>query len=265
MKRATLILTVLVLAAFRPQAQIIPEYTFNGVSAAYINLPLAGYKYYIMDVANNQCRFYNNDHSLWKTVYLSVPANYYLCDIQYVTENLFNADNTIELLYVSYNYNSTSDYYTYDTRIATENGAVLLDIPGGGYSVVYPAQTGSKLFVWVYDYSLPIYTVNTNIYSIPGQVTTSLKESQTFKSTPLQPAYPNPATSIVTIPYTLPDNVSQAELKLYGIDGKLTKTFVIDHSFDTLTVPVKDMPAGTYLYRIESGNFSSGTYKLIVD
>ncbi len=264
MKKNLLIFTVIVFMAIISKGQINLEYTYNGVSATYINLPVSGYKYYVMDVANKQCRLYNNDHSLWKTVNLSIPANYYLCDIQYVTENLFNTDNSIELLYVSYNYNSLSGYYTYDTRIATETGTVLLSVPGGGYSMVYPAQTGSKLFVWVYDYSLPVYTVSTLIYSIPGQVTTALKTLQTAKSASLQQAFPNPSGGIVTIPFTLPENVNQAELKLYSSNGNLIKTFVIDHSFNNLTIQTNNFPSGMYFYRIESGSFKSDSYKLVL-
>ncbi len=265
MRRITLISAVLAFTVFSLQAQIIPEYTFSGVSASYINLPVEGHKFYIMDVANNQCRLYNEDHSLWKTVYLSVPANYYLCDIQYVTEDLFNADNTIELLYVSCNFNTTAGYYTYSTRIANENGTVLLDVPGGGYSMVYPAYSGSKLFVWVYDYSLANYLLSTKIYSIPGQITTAMKGLENAEPALLKAAFPNPASTVVTIPYTLPQNVTQAELKLYGISGNLVKTFTIDHSFDTVTVPTQDLSVGTYLYRIESGKYRSDSFKLIVN
>jgi len=265
MKKNTILLIAIILMAFSSLGQINLEYTYEGVSAAYVNLPVEGYKFYVMDVPNSQCRIYNNDHSLWKTINLSVPANYYLCDIQYVSEDLFNTDNSIELLYVSYNYNSASGYYTYDTRIATEAGTVLLSVPGGGYSTVYPSESGSKLFVWVYDYSLAVYTVNTMIYSIPGRITAGTPGLLSAKPAKLGPAFPNPASSEVIIPYTLPENVDQAKLKIYSIEGNLVKTFVIDHSFNNLTLQTNDLPAGMYNYRIESGRFNSDSYKLVVN
>jgi len=264
MKRLISILSILALFAINAQGQITLEHTYTGVSAAYINLPVSGYKYYVMDVANSQCRLYNNDHSLWKTVNLSIPANYYLYDIQYVTENLFNADNTIEMLYVSYTYNSTLAYYTYDTRIATENGTVLLSVPGGGYSYVYPAQTGSKLFIWVYNYAVSPNTVNTQVYSIPGQTTTGSIDYPIDERVSVRKAFPNPTNSTVTIPYSLPLNISQAELVLYNVGGSKVKSFVVDRTFDNIILQTSDLPAGMYLYRIESDGFKSETFKLSV-
>jgi hypothetical protein len=264
MKRLAINIAFLFFLASPSMAQITLEHTYTGVSAAYINLPVAGYKYYVMDVANSQCRMYNNDHSVWKTINLSVPSNYYLYDIQYVTENLFNTDNSIELLYVSYIYNSALAYYTYDTRIANESGTVLLSIPGGGYSYIYPAQTGSKLFIWTYNYAVSPYTVNTSVYTIPGQVNTAAIDYPEYSTQQFRSAYPNPAKNEVTIPYTLPSNVKQAELKLYAMNGQLVKSFVIDHTFSSILVPTSELPAGMYMYRIESNTYKSESYKLSV-
>lgn len=264
MKRLIILLSIALSLTTTSKAQISLEYTFSGVSAAYINLPVAGYKYYVMDIANSQCRLYNNDHSLWKTINLSIPANYYLYDIQYVTENLFNTDNSLELLYVSYTYNSALSYYTYDTRIVNENGTLLLSVPGAGYSYIYPALNGSKLFVWVYDYSVSPSTVNTQVYTIPGKVSTSVPEDPESQSTSLMQSYPNPARGEVTIPYSLPANVKQAELKLYSVSGAVVKSFIIDHNFDSIQLQTGDLPAGMYMYRIESATYKSASMKLSV-
>jgi len=264
MKKISYFLFLLVLTAFRSQGQITLEHTYSGVSAGYVQLPLAGYKYFVMDVTNNQCRLYNNDHSLWKTITLSIPANYFLYDIAYVSENLFNTDNSIELLYVSYNYNSTGGYYTYDTRIATETGNVLLSVPGGGYSAVYNAQTGSKLFIWVYDYSQTVYTVNTMIYSIPGQIVTDMPEVSAGKTGSLGSAFPNPATDVVTIPYTLPTDINQAELKLYDGNGNMLRIFRVDRTFDNIRMQAGDLPNGMYFYRLEANGYKSESNTLII-
>lgn len=265
MKKYAFILILIVSVVFNLQGQITLEHTYTGVSAAYIKLPIAGYKYYVMDAANSQCRLYNDDHSLWKTINLSIPANYYLCDVQYVTENLFNTDNSIELLYVSYIYNTALAYYTYDTRIANESGTVLLSVPGGGYSYVYPALTGSKLFIWVYNYAVSPTTVNTLIYTVPGQTSNGINDFPVDQQVSLSKAFPNPTTNLVTIQYSLPFNVKQAELKLYDMRGNMIKSFIVDHTFDNIVVQTNELPAGMYLYRIESSSFRSETYKLAVN
>jgi hypothetical protein len=264
MKRFALIVTLFACLTSGSQAQLALEHTYTGVSAAYIKLPIAGYKYYVMDVANKQCRFYNNDHSLWKTINLSIPANYFLCDIQYVTEDLFNTDNLIELLYVSYNYNTTLKYYTYDTRIVNENGSQLLGMPYAGYSYIYPAETGSKLFMWIYDFSVFPETVNTMVYSIPGKLNTLTTVSPNGLKSSLGSAYPNPTTSEVTIPYFLPSNIEQAELKLYAMNGEMVKSYAIDHTFDSILVKTSELPAGMYIYRVETNAYKSKSFKLAV-
>ncbi len=264
MKKLISILAILAFLTINTQGQITLENSYTGVSAAYIHLPVAGYKYYVMDVANSQCRLYNNDHSLWKTINLSIPANYYLYDIQYVSENLFNTDNSIELLYVSYTYNSTLAYYTYDTRIATETGTILLSLPGCGYSAVYTAQSGSKLLTWIYDYSVSPSTVSTQVYTIPGQVTTDIHSSPIESNSMLQTAFPNPAINSTTIPYTLPANVNQAELKIYNTGGMAVKSYTVDHTFNSILVQTNDLTAGIYVYRIEAANFKSESHKLVI-
>jgi len=264
MKQIAFILVFITVAATTLKSQVTLEHTYTAVSAAYVNLPVAGYKYYVMDVPNSQCKLYNNDHSLWKTINLSIPANYYLCDIQFVSENLFNTDNSIELLYVSCIYNSSLAYYTYDTRIANESGTILLSVPGGGYSLIYPAQTGSKLLVWEYDFSVYPEKVNTKVYSIPGQTETGLNDSQAVSQFSLRYAYPNPTSNTVTIPYNLPLNVTKAELNIYDVNGNLVKSFLIDHTFDNLMIQTNDLADGIYFYRIEAGEFKSQTFKLSV-
>lgn len=264
MKHLLLITVLLAGLVSNSLGQITPEHTYTGVSAAYIKLPVEGYKYYIMDVANNQCRLYNPDHSLWKTINLSVPVNYYLCDIQFVSENLFNTDNTIELLYVSCIYNSTYQYYTYDTRIVTENGALLLSVLGAGYSAIYPSDNGSKLLLWIYNYGVSPYTVSTSVYSIPGKLSTvSVKNIESVQGS-LSQAYPNPAFSEVTIPYSLPPSVNQAYLKLYSMNGALVKSYTVDHTFSSIQVPTAELAAGMYVYRIESEGHKSESFKLSV-
>jgi hypothetical protein len=56
--------------------------TVYSVSTNICRLEKAGDKYYAMDLANKQCRVYNLDHSLYRTINLTVPEGYYLFDIQ---------------------------------------------------------------------------------------------------------------------------------------------------------------------------------------
>lgn len=253
------------LTAVSMKAQILPEYTFTGLSVAYTQLPTAGYKFYAMDATNSKCIFYNTDHSVWKSVSLSMPTNHYLVDLAYVSEDLFNNDNAIELLYVTYYYDSNLGYDTYETRIANESGTVLLSVPGGGYSAIYNAQTGSKLFVWVYDYSQTIATTTTKVYSIPGQIATAIAPQPVNPNARLSSAYPNPSSGQVTIPYELPSHIDEAILRIIDEQGRTIQSYRIDHTFSDLIIPAGMLPKGFYVYRIETSNFSTSAKKLIIN
>lgn len=102
------------------------QVTFNkkyDFSTSVVKLETLGYKYYLMDVPNEQCKIYNLNHSLFKTINCSVPNGFYLTDVKFVSENLFDNDSEIEILCTYYKYISTatSYYYEYDSKIINEN------------------------------------------------------------------------------------------------------------------------------------------------
>ena len=119
MKKSILLLVFLV-TMMTSNAQISLEKTYNA-STGITQLAISGYKYFLMDVVNNQCRVYNMDHSLWKTINLSVPSGMYLYDIKFVSETLFNSDSKVELAYIYYYYDATLLFYTYFTKVDTDS------------------------------------------------------------------------------------------------------------------------------------------------
>lgn len=248
---------VILLATFAGQSQIVFENNYPG-SATLTRLAISGDKYYMMDWTNNKCKIYNTDHSLWKTLDLTVPTGWYLYDIRYVSETLFNLDSKVELVYVYYNYNTTLQYYTYATKVINEDGSVLLTVQGGGYSEVATTSGGNlKFLVYVYDYSVSPYTVNTQVYSIPGQLVSA-------ESTPdpqvRQEPFPNPSRSTVTIPFSIPEGASEAVITLTDWTGRTVKTYPVNQSDSFLRINTSGMPRGLYHYQVQaSGNiFSTG-------
>lgn len=66
-------------------------------------------------------------------------------------------------------------------------------------------------------------------------------------NTALAPAYPNPATVSITLPYTLD---ATADLCIYGIDGRLVETRRLEAGNGKAVLRVDHLPAGIYLYRL---------------
>ena len=67
------------------------------------------------------------------------------------------------------------------------------------------------------------------------------------ENTTLAPAYPNPATMSVTLPYSLE---SDADLRIYGMDGRLVETRRLQAGNGHAVVRVDNLPAGIYIYRL---------------
>lgn len=264
MKQVTVILLALFIAtASQVHSQITLEKTYTGVSAGVANTVTYGDKYYVMDVAAAQCKIYNLDHSLWKSINLSVPSGYYLYDIQYVTDHLFNADNQIELLYVSYNYNTTGQYYTYETRVVNESGTQLLSLPGAGYNWITDVATaGTKLFSYIYDNSVSPYTVTTKVYNLTGELPTGMVTPGDDASMRI---WPNPATDHLHLEYSLPGDVKQASLNLWNGSGQLIRSFAVDGQFSDLELDATGLPSGVYFWSLSAPGFSGTSQQIVIN
>ena len=204
----SIITTVLIIAfPFLLNAQFPVTENVYSVSANVAKLEKSGYKYYTMDIPLKQCRIYNLDHSLFKTFNLTVPEGYDLYDIQQVSEHLFNNDDLVEIVAISYRYNETETgwwYYAYEVSIVNENGNEILNVPGAGHTMVFDmGDDGKKLLVWIYDYSVYPYVIHTNVYDLPESSQTN--KSVTISESPevLGNPFPNPASGNLSIPLNL--------------------------------------------------------------
>ena len=98
-----------------------------------------------MDVPFSECRIYNLDHSLYKTIRVKLDPNHYLYDISYVTRRLFNHDDSIEFLYMAYEYiEDTVPYYQYMVGVVNETGTSLLKVPEGTYYEIIEVEADPK-------------------------------------------------------------------------------------------------------------------------
>ncbi|QGY44386.1 T9SS type A sorting domain-containing protein [Maribellus comscasis] len=252
-----------VLLAFVLNAQVILDHTYN-YSATVVQFETLGYKYYLMDVPNSQCRIYNLDHSLYKTIDCSVPSGCYLSDVKFLSEKLFDNDSGIELLYTYYKYYSGSAYYEYDSKIINDDGSQIVFIDGALYNYINKTGEDSyKLFSYCYDFSSFPEVVWTNIYSLPG---TAVMNSVVFENSSkiFLDAFPNPASGTLKVNYNLPKDVSEGVLRLYDNSGRPVNHFTVDHFSDHLDLDVSQMGSGVYFYFIEAEGTKSPSQKLVV-
>lgn len=255
--------TVLVITTLSAQVTLQKTYDY---SASVVKLETFGYKYFIMDVPNSQCRIYNIDHSIFKTISCAVPSGYYLSNITYISENLFDTDSKIELAYTYYKYVATTSsyYYIYGSKVVNESGINLITIDGAQY--IYAIKTGDtsyQFFAYCFDYSVFPEKVWTNIYNLPGTLATdanTLCEQSAFSMN----VYPNPASNVVNLIYELPQNIKSADLYMIDSNGRIVKKFLVDGHTDHLALSIGELSAGVYHYYLEYNNKRTSSKKLLV-
>jgi hypothetical protein len=261
MKKLILLLTMAAIYA-NLSAQVTYLHSFNA-SATSVHLNIAGYKYYLMDEINNECRFYNTDFSLWKTISLNIPQGSYLYDIRHVSDNLFDNDSEVELVYITYEYDTTYYYYTYYLKLINENGSVMLDVPGGYFSDVTPVnESEDQFFVYKGDFSTWPYSRETQVYGIPGQI--SVTENNADKMF-LSPPFPNPSRDKINIPYSLPQREQgMGILEILDENGRQVKHQELPGHEGIVPLDLNGFAPGVYQYRIKSGNRTVGSQKFVV-
>ena len=245
----------------------IPEHTYT-VSTSICNLEKSGDKYFSMDVANMQCKIYNTDHSIFRTINLAVPTDYYLYNIQYVSEHTFNQDDLIEFVYIysKYNPTETSYYYTYETRVINESGVELLKVAGAGHTEIIDTESeGRKFLVYVYDFFQIPATTQTQVYALPDTVKPEpLKSGPVHKRYRLGNPWPNPSSGLVNIPVKLPPDAEAGELILYNIHGQEVMRHPVDGDEELIILPGGILIPGTYLYKLDSGKGPSQGKKITI-
>lgn len=261
--KTQLLTIILLLFVITINAQVTLDKKYD-YSASVIKLETLGYKYYLMDVPLGQCRIYNTDHSLLKTINCNIPSGFYLYDIKFISEKVFDSDAGIELLCTYYKYNSAKSYYEYDSKIINEDGSALVSIDGALYNYINKtSETEYKLFSYCYDFSVSPEKVWTNIYSLPGSPTVSAIINDDQPDFMLN-AFPNPASQSLKVAYILPVNINQATLHLIDNSGKQVEQFMIDSHTDHLMLDVSRYQSGVYHYFIEHGNTKTPAKKLVV-
>jgi len=264
MKKYLLLIIIALAFQSNSHSQITLINTYN--NAIYVtNIEDEGYKYFGIDFESNQVLMYNTDHTLWKTINIDVPENNTIDEIAYVSSKLFNNDNLIELLVVFNEYIETSDtsgYFLYTTKIINENGVVFLDVTGGGYSVVFnTAEDIANLLLYVYDFSVSPFTVSTEVYSIPGVPYYINEEGMGVK---LKNAFPNPTSSLITIPFTFNNKVVTAKIVVYNELGVEVYRDQVAPNSNNYKLNSNQFPKGSYFYSIITDGYQSPSRKIII-
>jgi hypothetical protein len=240
-------------------AQVEFSHSFD-FSVSQANLETLGKKFYLMDPDKEQCRIYNEDYTLETTFQFNIPDNQFLADIAFVSQNVFDSDDGIELLIVYYKYfeTQTSYYYQYTTDVIDDDGSILLSVPGGSYSdILNNPGPGSSLMIYVYDYSSWPYDVETRIYSLPGKLTGLDTDNRPLNEMNQDiNAYPNPTSGNFTVEMPQELLSQQAKLFVRNMSGELVYQTQLANVSPEHQVNLSSLPSGVYFFELQSSKLT---------
>ncbi len=81
----------------------------------------------------------------------------------------------------------------------------------------------------------------------------------------LRPSKPNPASSSISIEFTLPFE-GHARLELFSVDGKRIRRIIdgiVGSGNHLVVLDVGDLPNGMYFYRLDYGSFTASQQLII--
>ena len=197
---------------------------------------------------SNSIQIYKPDFSLEKTVNVNLPNGYTLSSVG-VSKHLYNADNSYEITFLATNYSALQNQQYnnyYYSAIIDENGSVLKNF-GYAYSMSggYTRIAGQ----WRYYHMKKMYNANGNlpytveVYSCGGNYSGIAPTEPSNMRLP----YPNPASSIVNLPYEIPQGTT-AEMRIFNLDGQLVDVKQIGSHFNNIQLNVDNYTPGLYLY-----------------
>jgi len=235
----------LILLTISSYSQINLEHTFTaGSTLTSYNTNSKGIMfYYITDTISNQIKIYNQDYSLYKTITIPRPAGY-IMSITLLSEQLFNSNSSLEFICGFYKFNSAG--YVSKIKIYDENLTVLKDFGSYNYyAYPYVISKGSLNKLILYSL-LPNSSSQyiSEIFSLPGSIPNNVSE---LNLPNVKPAYPNPAKTIIALPYIL-EKEQTSLIRIYKLNGQLIEQKLIDSTFDKLLLNVESYQSGVYLY-----------------
>lgn len=230
MKLSTTIL--LLILSLSLKAQLTLEHSFNADnqnSFAEYFITDNGIQYYHYDKTTLEFTIYNVDYSIDKTIHLPVQSGHSVFLIYCVSNKLFNTDNEYEYILV------TTDYMDYSMKLYNENNVMLKNFGNKFGAGVIQHNGISKLMVRGFSSS--------DIYSVPGSIPTGFSG----QSDNVSYAFPNPASSYITLPYSLHPG-EKATLKVLSADGRLMDQKEINAVFNSIQLNVDNYAPGLYFY-----------------
>jgi hypothetical protein len=211
-----------------PDLTLEHEYAHNNYSGLVIRkkLETSGEKFYVGE--EQQIKIYNSDHTLWKTIDVTLPPDAMLIDINHISENVLNNNSNIELILSYYDFQSDD----INSLIIDDTGTIRLTTNGNLRLIVNPdVEAPNKLIASSYMHG------NSIVYSV-SDITTNIDTPSQTISTKI---VPNPTSDFIKI--SMDTLVPFNQITIYDQNGKN----VLDlENYNNSPIDVSFLPKGLY-------------------
>ena len=139
-------------------------------------------RYSIYNKLDQTVSVYNLDHSIWKKVHLPLPKEHTLDEIKNISQNTFNSDTLMELVYSCLEYDTTSELedtnsnyveIKFTLNIINENGELILKVPDSNDIRILESNGIRKLLVYKHVGQGFNRAGQIEVYSLPSKPITN--------------------------------------------------------------------------------------------
>ena len=290
MKKILLLLNFSLVTYFS-SAQIAKEHAFDDPSTigiSVITLENSGQKICVVnriDSTSYQCIFYNTDYAEFKSISIDldplfiIPAyNSPSLIIRYITENVFDQDNEIEILAQLSYYDENYDEYA-QVLVFNENGSTLFesDIENSNAWLLNSSvanssikasltntEAGAKMILDVFYFNEGTYSFD--VYDLPGSLPLTAKDPKTFEETEgnYLRAFPVPAHEFMNMEYQLSGDQKTGEIEIIDEQGKTIQKIRVENNRGMVRVPVSQYSNGVYIYKLNTKRGIPRTGKVMI-
>jgi hypothetical protein len=262
-KMIKVVLLVLLTSNLFAQISLENSYPNGKWETSMVKLSNSGMKYQWVDVAAGIVKLYNLDHSIFKTMTFPVVANV-STEVAYVSETTFDLDAGLEFMV---SYSDDNNWSNSVTKIVEESGVLILNATSetpsingyeGRYTAIFNTPSGTKMI-------LDNHSDNASkVYSLPGTLVATAIQDVNYDNNNFLTPYPNPAGNYIKLAYSLPSSIKEAKVSVYDIEGRIVKSYTVDHNYTEILIDTQGFGNGTYLCQINSDGMKISDTKFIV-
>jgi hypothetical protein len=133
----------------------------------------------------------------------------------------------------------------YTTQIINDDGSVIHTFNEANGLNVWNVNNSWKAVV-----SKQGASPSQDVYSLPGQQL-NIKSPAGGDDAELS-MYPNPMHEAATLEYSLPSGTTSGQLQVYSTSGALVRSYNVTNQFSSIIIHRGDLPAGSYIYRLQA-------------